>query len=437
MNKFFKILVFMIIILVGISSTLGYEVINDQKIIKNLRIFQTSPGNTNASKIYYTGCVQFEGNSHHIYTYYQNVSSIFVDLNCSIIVDPYYYHNNYYVDLTNMSSGGGGLADVNGTTGAVKWIDRFSNEVMTEPIGIYGIIFIGLGNNTFQCENIRGTGINYIAAVNSTNGKILWKYYTLGEDMPTPVFYDGLLIEADGSGKVFSLNAFNGSLVWKDTIYSFVSMSSLLLYDGNVYFGGGNPYCFYSVNAETGKINWTYLTNGTGGLTDASPVYSDGNIVTGYTITCPNGTMKSFTIALNAVNGNPSWITYDGIGCQPEFPPIEVPPLTSIGNIIFTEPTSLCCLLAINAFNGSILWRQYTGLDDANVNVVGGFVITVTYNGTMMIFNMNGNLVCSKNFGVPMGPGNVIVFNNAFLLFGMNGVMKTVKYNFYRAIKVC
>ena len=51
----------------------------------------------------------------------------------------------------------------------------------------------------FINSTVRGTGENAVIALSLYSGKELWNFTTLGEDMPTPVCYDGMIIEANGN----------------------------------------------------------------------------------------------------------------------------------------------------------------------------------------------------------------------------------------------
>jgi hypothetical protein len=51
----------------------------------------------------------------------------------------------------------------------------------------------------FINSTVRGTGENAVIALLLYSGKELWNFTTLGEDMPTPVCYDGMIIEANGN----------------------------------------------------------------------------------------------------------------------------------------------------------------------------------------------------------------------------------------------
>ncbi|SMD31679.1 outer membrane protein assembly factor BamB family protein [Picrophilus oshimae] len=378
---------------------------------------------------------QFQGNDGHVYLYTGKIGNFAYNARDAIIVNPTYYNGEILIDLTSMSNCTGGLLALNASNGHELWCTFFPNQVMTQPIVHGNLAFVGLGNNKFQSSSIRGTGINYIAAVNITNGNIAWKFFTTGEDMPTPVYYNGLIIEPTGGDIVYGLNASTGSAVWSTSIPSYVSMSSPAILNGIIYFGGANPYIFYAINATNGNIVWEEPVSATGGLDDDSPVIFGNSVVTGYTETMINGTFQMFEISFNITNGAINWITNLGFGNQPAMPPIEDPPQTVFKNMILDEPTASNYIYAINPFNGSIIWKFYTGMDDSNANIYRGLIFTVNYTGEMFILNYNGHLIKKINTGIPLGPGNIIFVGNHEIIYGMNGEIKSMyiplKFRFY------
>lgn len=428
-----------ILIILVISSLVivsSYEFYDIEKVSREIKSLDVQPApisnitkKLNLSNTFIgTNYYQYEGNNIHQYVINATAGNFSDRLNGRIIVDPSYFDGTFFVPITNTTLCNGGLDAVNSTTGKLVWNITFPNEVMTEPLIIGYEVVIGLGNNQFQSPDVRGTGINYIAALNISDGSPIWQFGTYGEDMPTPVYYHGLIIEPTGGGIVYGINATTGNQVWNTYIGSFVSMSSPAIYNGTVYFGGANPYNFYALNALNGNIDWEYCTNATAGLTDGSPVITHGQVIDGYTVGLGDNIYQAYVISFNVTSGNVMWITYEGTGIQPEKPPIEIPPLTANGNFVFSEPTALKELFAINVTNGQIAWFSYTGYDDSNAAIVCNQIITVNLSGYMLVFNSTGFLKMSYYTGAAAGPGTVIVMKDHLVLFGINGVFESIPY---------
>ncbi|BCU71564.1 PQQ-binding-like beta-propeller repeat protein [Stygiolobus caldivivus] len=378
----------------------------------------------------------FEGNPQHIYYVPINTGFFMLNLTGAIIVPPTIYGDLMYVVTSgpmNMSSGAmeeqvGCLYAINITNGQVIWYDKFPNQVMTVPITYEGEVIIGLGNACFINSTVRGTGENAIVAVNATDGKILWNYTTLGEDMPTPVIYHGMVIEANGNDEVLALNADNGKLVWEEDIGSYVSMSSPLLVGNIIYFGSANPYVFWAIDADNGKVIWEYnfSTQGLvfGGLDDSSPAYYRGVVVTSYTVHITNVTMSEFLVAFNATDGRMLWYLNEGNAPIPMY--LESPPPVILDGVVYHD-SPVGILYAVNITNGKVLWEFYTGPTVSNVDIVyGKYIIIQSRSGELYVLKLNGQLVKTVLTPVIPGPGNLLLTKNSLVMVGLNGLIDVV-----------
>ncbi|WP_338602092.1 PQQ-binding-like beta-propeller repeat protein [Sulfolobus tengchongensis] len=387
---------------------------------------------------YYRNTVMFEEDPMHIYFVPVKSGYFILNVTGAIIVPP-----SIYGDLIIVTTSGpmdlttrtlmydiGCIYAVNLSNGNVVWSEEFQNQIMTQPIIINGILIVGLGNNQFINCTVRGTGENAIEAINISNGRILWNFTTLGEDMPTPVYYNGMIIEANGNGEVFALNISNGELVWSDNIQSYVSMSSPVLANNVIYFGSAHPYVFWAINAQNGKILWydnlseVFNNSALGGLDDSSPAYSNGIVVTSFTIHLnSNFSMYEILIAMNSSNGKILWTLNEGNAPIP--PNLESPPPVIYRGIVFHD-SPVGILYAVNLTNGKILWTFKTGPTLSNVDIVRNLILIQNSHGTLYILNLKGELIKQIITPVQPGPGNIIVTLNSIILVGINGVIDTI-----------
>ncbi len=394
-------------------------------------VIQSIPENSSG---YWRNIVMFEGNPQHNYIISTKTGYFIVNVTWGIVVPPAIYGNLLLVTTSgpfNLSSpevfpfNNGSVYAINVTNGAIVWYRLFPNQIMTQPIIFNGIMIVGLGNSVLT-PTYRGTGINYLAAINVTNGEVLWNYTTLGEDMPTPVYYRGLIIEADGSDEVFALNATTGKLVWIDELGTYDSMSSLLLVNGIVYFGTSTT--FWAINATTGNVIWSDYLYGTyqnmAGLDDSSPAYYKGIIVTSFTLHNPNDTMNVMLIAFNASNGHILWILNEGL--SEITPNLEAPPVVIYhGLVIHDSPVGI--LYVVNVTNGKILWTFRTGLTLSNAVVAfNKFIIIQNRAGELFILALNGSLIKEVYTPIIPGAGNLLVTRNSLILVGINGIVESL-----------
>ncbi len=475
---------------------------------------------------------QFEGNPQHIYILNRTIAPLDLHLAGMVIVDPTLYGNTMVATLTvtnktNFLEGTGGVVAVNLLNGSIIWTDKFPNDVMTQPLIINNMAIIGLGNAVFNLSSsvvngtevkraTRGNGINFIAALNMTTGKVIWKYSTAGTDMPTPVYYDGMIIEGDGNAEAFAVNATTGKLIWDTSLfmtgipyhassanpnitipqansivntpvtgnfqintsiigspiignpvigspiagspianrYTFVdqgttigplgyfdSMSSPVLLNGIIYLGATEPGGFYAINATNGKIIWyaayTGSRGGSGGMSPAICIKCN-TVISGYNgpnsflarALSNNKSIQPILVGVNLTDGHIMWRFDEGTGYQPVKPPITLPSVTVWDGTVFSDTLSIGVLYAINATTGHLVWKFDSGPDLSNPTVYNGYVFLVNFNGTEITLTTSGRLVAEHNLGVPMGPADPIVVGNQMLVYGFNGVVKTVPLSY-------
>jgi len=377
-----------------------------------------------------SGALQFEGDSAHVYNYTWNgaMAPLNVSLGSSVIVPPTLYDGLLLVDLSEMGGSGmassGGVAAIDMQDGELVWKTTVPNQMMTQPVTYDGLVIIGLGNKDFQgpLPSVRGTGTNYVAALNASTGRVVWTYPTSGEDMPTPLISDGLVVGADGDGVVYALNPLTGQDVWNLALPkgSYVSMSSPALSGGSIYFGAADPYAFYSVNVETGQISWSTPTTANSGLDDCSPAVWNDTVVSGYTLVTSTGLLQPVLFGMNATDGRILWQLKEAAGAKP--PAIQVPPITISNGIAYSDPTESGTLYAVNATSGALIWTFQTGSDTSNANVFDGYLSIVNSAGTLFVLNpATGALLKATDVGVGLGPGSLVFAGQDVIVAGSSG----------------
>jgi outer membrane protein assembly factor BamB len=371
------------------------------------------------------GTWQFEENNLHVYNYTFNgtIATFNMTVGASVIVPPTLYDGLLLVDLSKNSTSGG-VAAINIQTGQMVWKTILPNMMMTQPLTYENLVIVGLGNNNYQDTPpyYRGNGTNYVAALNFSTGKIVWTFPTIGEDMPTPLIYNGLVIGANGNAMVYALNPLTGQEVWNASLPSgsFVSMSSPALLGDSIYFGANNPYVFYSVNLTDDQVSWSTPIPANGGLDDCSPAIWNDTVISGYTVMTSSGMLEPVLFAMNTTNGNILWQLDETAGVEP--PAIQVPPVTVWNGIVYSDPAEGGTLYAVNASSGTLLWNFHTGGDNSNANIFDGNLWMVNTTGTLFVLNATtGTLLKTTNIGVPVGPGNLIFAGQNVIISGTNG----------------
>lgn len=383
------------------------------------------------------GALEFEGNSAHVYNYTLGgqVATFNASVDASVIAPPTVYDGLLLVDLSQMSGSGmgGGVAAIDLENGQMVWKTTVPNQMMTQPITYDGLVIIGLGNKDFQnsssrdAPKVRGTGTNYVAALNATTGDLVWSYPTQGEDMPTPLISKDLVVGVNGDGVVYALDPLTGQAVWHTELPkgSYVSMSSPAISDGSMFFGAALPFDFYSLNLTTGAVSWSTPTPANGGLDDCSPAVSGGVVVSGYTQETSTGLMQPVLFGMNETTGQVLWRVQENPGPKP--PAIEVPPITIANGVAYSDPTESGTLYAVNATTGALLWSFKTGPDTSNAQVYDGYVSVVNTAGMMFVIDpATGALARSTEVGVGLGPGSLVFANQEVIMGGSSGLVRSI-----------
>lgn len=283
------------------------------------------------------------------------------------------------------------------TTGHLLWSFLADNQVMSEPLVAGGSVFFGSGNKGMGLTptgTVRGTGYSGLYALNAATGAEEWYLPTLGEDMPTPVYHNGVLYEA-GGGKIFyAVSAATGKLLWQVADGSYVSMSSPALVGDIAVFGGADPYALVGVNIRTHQVAWTLpLAAANSGLDDVSPAAA-GNTVY---IQVPEGSAvkRVVELAVDARTGAVLWQTVLGTdvwnlvqraagrGELQAYDGEETGLSTVVAGRVYVGSPGLPDLWALDARTGAVIWRSHLSQPVRTPPAVAGNELYVTGNSTL------------------------------------------------------
>jgi outer membrane protein assembly factor BamB len=295
-------------------------------------------------------------------------------------------------------------------SGALKW--KFSADA---PITSSAAIAGGICYFT--------TSANTVYALN-TDGSLIWKRST-GPDLPfdalagfhtsqdwdywtsSPLVLDGRVTVGSGDGKIYSLDAKSGDVVW-----SFATTGrerSSPASDGKAIFAGSFDGPMVALDPRNGKLRWSFHTLGTpvfpAGSIQSSPAVKDGLVYFG---------ARDFNLyALDARTGKEVWHQSVKNSWVPSTPAVS-------DGRVYTGSADGRALFAFEAKTGKLLWT--TPLDNlvfSSPVVAGDAVYIATLGGTV--------------FGVTSASGRVVSYTltqdrvlstpwieNAILYFGDN-----------------
>jgi outer membrane protein assembly factor BamB len=185
----------------------------------------------------------------------------------------------------------------------VKWKYHTNKPLLSSPVINGDIVYIGGLDSTLY-------------AIDVNSGNVKWKFSTLGEIRSNVLVNNNQLYLVGGDGTVYSIDKNSGKLSWKLTFnntalflgerkYDIADYynSSPVLYNNIIYFGSGDNR-LNAINADNGKLIWTFRTDD---IIHATPAIADNKIFI--------GSFDGNMYALNNSNGNLLW-KFKSVGHQ-------------------------------------------------------------------------------------------------------------------------
>ncbi|MCY0884638.1 MAG: PQQ-binding-like beta-propeller repeat protein [Firmicutes bacterium] len=237
-------------------------------------------------------------------------------------------------------------------TGLPLWHTSTVNCLMGDPlvanVGGKPMVFVAAGDVAFTRQHavdyanqghppgptVRGADFSAVYALNGLTGKVVWRFDTKGEDMPTPVLKNGDLFFSTGDGHLYAVNAETGREVSAFSNPGFSSMSSSNWYETAnhqlyIIYGTQDPNYLMAVN-ETDPAHpvlaWEYhvphsFNTGNGDVPPAVDPKRNLVITDSLINQAPPGAKPELNldvVAVNATTGQLVWSRLAGTG--PIFP---------------------------------------------------------------------------------------------------------------------
>ncbi|QQE76888.1 PQQ-binding-like beta-propeller repeat protein [Alicyclobacillus sp. SO9] len=313
----------------------------------------------------------------------------------------------------------GTLNSFNLKTGKLNWQNKAPNWVHSAMDYYQGQIFVGYGNRNFQQNGLRGTGKSGVLSLNAQTGKILWDFPTSGEVMPTPVVYQGNVYVVTGGKHLYELNRSTGKVEWQLALGSYVSMSSPVVSNGVLYFGGANAYQFFAVNLKQRTILWKHpFPHVSAGMDDVPPAVSDNIVVTTGLLPVP-GSETEVTheiYAMNAETGQLIWQEKLGSGSLVSNNKSGAPMIYN-GKVFVGSPITKT-FYALDLKTGKRLWTFNSGMMKAPPVADNGIVYFSNAQGNVYALKTKtGKELGTKHIGGVLAPAGPIIINH-YLIIG-------------------
>lgn len=145
---------------------------------------------------------------------------------------------------------------LNGVFNALSW--KFNAEAPIRSSIAYSTDAVYFGSSK---------GVFY--ALTKQNGAVKWMFNAGSAINSSAAFHNGMVFFTDNRQVLYSLNSASGKLIWKITLgkskpYDWAFdyfYSSPVISNGEILVGSKDG-CLYNINELTGKVNWTFITEG-------------------------------------------------------------------------------------------------------------------------------------------------------------------------------
>lgn len=237
------------------------------------------------------------------------------------------------------------------TEPSILWKVKTEGEVISSPVVVDGIVYIGSGDNKLY-------------AIDAFSGDIKWEYVAGGPINSTPAVSGGKVMFLSYDGFFYALDQTDGELAWKfETEGEFKHLvkdyynasfkpdfwdfylSSAIVNEGMVYFGSSDSNV-YALKIESGEMVWSHKT---GGNIHSSPALYNNSLVV--------GSWDSKIYCLDAVTGTEKWSYTTGRDTA-QYIWLGVQASPSVENGVVYIGSRDAKLYALNIDTGDTVWTQ-------------------------------------------------------------------------------
>lgn len=186
----------------------------------------------------------------------------------------------------------GRIKALDAATGREVWRFATEGKVFSTPAVWKKRVVVGSTDGNIYCLSLK-------------KGKLLWKYRCDKSVLASPAVHKGIAYVGSSDQVFRALEVCSGRLVWaRDGIAGFVECKPFVD-DEQVVFGDW-ANTLYSLDPKTGRIQWTWKTQGSRMLSPAAvwPVKAHGKIFV--------ATPERKTYALDAKTGKQRWVSAGG-----------------------------------------------------------------------------------------------------------------------------
>jgi outer membrane protein assembly factor BamB len=142
----------------------------------------------------------------------------------------------------------GSLLAIDTSTQAPKWVFTAKSQILGNPLVTDDAVYVPTTENTLY-------------KLNKDYGVAVWTFKTGKSIRTTPIIdTEGILYFGSNDGYFYAVNSKDGKLVWKYPVNA-VMTGAGAVDDSNVYFGAQNNNV-YALEKKTGTLVWEFKTSG-------------------------------------------------------------------------------------------------------------------------------------------------------------------------------
>lgn len=169
-------------------------------------------------------------------------------------------------------------------TGAVRWTAPADNILMSTPVLQDGVVIVGSGKDGFLKPDDyldqkwgRPEGDD-VYAFSTSDGRLIWKFHTVGQNMPSPAIAEGSAILANGDLHAYAIDLQSGKAHWAVDLPGVTTMASMNISNGVAFVSSCHnaPYTCETraIDIHDGHTLWTNQYGGS----DCSPTVDNGMV---------------------------------------------------------------------------------------------------------------------------------------------------------------
>jgi len=212
-------------------------------------------GKIHSNPVVSKNSVLFSGSDGYVYSVDKKTGKLFWKYNTG--GEQRYDLWDYYLSspvvengIVYFGSGDSAIHAISIIDGRKLWSFKTNGIIHATPLVKNGLVCIGSYDGTFY-------------ALQAKTGNLIWKfktegevYFPKGEIQKEAALFDTTIIFGSRDYFIYSLDANTGSEKWRLKEKGSWVIATPLVYKDNIYVGTSDSHSFYSINKNTGVVNW-------------------------------------------------------------------------------------------------------------------------------------------------------------------------------------